>query len=89
MLWCGVESIHVVEQQDHATDGGGTHQSAEKLPRLLFAGSGTDPVTDLQIGDKSAGHGEGGAHHTSYDHRSHDAGCAVQSYGHKYGRSDD
>ena len=73
------ETVNLVEHDDHTANGRCRNESAEEFPCLLLFGRCAEPVTDLEVGDKSASHGKRGADHTSDHHGSHDARGAAES----------
>ncbi len=85
----GVETVGLVQDNQHAGHGGGRDDRAEEFPGLLLARGGAQPVADLQVGDEAAGHREGRADHAADDQGGGHAARTRQPYAHQNERRED
>ena len=53
------KAIDVIEHNHYTRNRGGRHKGADKLPSLLLLGSRAEPITYLEVGDKTACHRQG------------------------------
>ena len=87
-LWSGElatgKAISLVEHDHHADHRSCADEGAKKLPSLLLARCGAQPVTDLQVGDETAGHAQRRADHTTHDECGEHAAGTTQSYGYHH-----
>ena len=81
-----LKSIGLVEQHHHTCNGSCADDGTHEFEGLLFLWRSAEPITNLQVGDERACHGECCAYDTAHEQCRQHAGVTLQSYGHHHYR---